>query len=94
MQTRRTKLKEKFVKLNQKDGKLAKFFEINNKVHIMKTRKPIKYNVSGNTKQFMNSPIRGRLPSPSGVVWTVQMYETYLSKWTAVQWTALLFPKC
>ena len=30
----------------------------------------------------------GRLHSPNGVVWTVQMYETYSSKWTTIQWTA------
>ena len=32
----------------------------------------------------------GRLPSPNGVVWTVQMYETYSSKWTTVHWTAYI----
>ena len=35
-----------------------------------------------------NGEGRGRLHSPNGVVWTVQMYETYSSKWTTVQWTA------
>ena len=25
---------------------------------------------------------------PNGVVWTIQMYKTYSSKWTTVQWTA------
>ena len=57
LQTRRTKLTEKFAKHNQKYGKLAKFFETNKKIHAMKTRNPRKYNVLGNTKRFMNSPI-------------------------------------
>ena len=35
-----------------------------------------------------NGEGRGRLHSPNGVVWTVQMYETYSSKWMTIQWTA------
>ena len=32
--------------------------------------------------------LSGRLHSPNGVVWAVQMYKTYSSKWTMIQWTA------
>ena len=57
LQTRRTELTKRFAKLNQNNGKLAKFFEKNNKVHNMKTRNTRKYNINGNTKQFLNSPV-------------------------------------
>ena len=57
LQTRRTELTKRFAKLNQNDGKLAKFFEKNNKVHNMKTRNTRKYNIKGNTKRFLNSPV-------------------------------------
>ena len=58
LQTRRTELTKRFAKLDQNNGNLANFYKKNpKKPHNIKRQNTRVYNIKGNTKQFMNSPV-------------------------------------
>ena len=57
LEARRTELSLRFAKNARNHPKLKHFFELNPKIHNMKTRLPHTYNIQANTGRYQKSPI-------------------------------------